>query len=212
MLRVSLRLGMSKVMVSPSRTAAMGPPSWASGATWPAMRPRVAPEKRPSVRSATVSLKLGDALDGGGDGEHLAHAGAAARAFVADDEHVVGVDLAVLRRRRRRPASRSKTRAVPVWLRRSWPATLMTQPSGARLPRRMTRPPVGLSGLSQLWMTTWPGVSTAVSASAKRVLPLTVGMSFNEPCSFERAWRADASRRLPGSPSRRTCRRARGRR
>ena len=47
---MSLRLGMSKVMVSPSRTAAMGPPSWASGATWPAMRPRVAPEKRPSVK------------------------------------------------------------------------------------------------------------------------------------------------------------------
>ncbi len=29
----------------------------------------------------------------------------------------------------------------------SWPATLTTQPSGARLPCRMTRPPVGLSGL-----------------------------------------------------------------
>ena len=25
----------------------------------------------------------------------------------------------------------------------------------------MTRPPVGLSGLSQVWMTGWPGVSTA---------------------------------------------------
>ncbi len=35
-----------------------------------------------------------DAFDGGGDGEHLAHAGAAAGAFVADDEDVVGVDLA----------------------------------------------------------------------------------------------------------------------
>ncbi len=36
----------------------------------------------------------GDAFDGGGDGEHLAHAGAAAGAFVADDADVVGVDLA----------------------------------------------------------------------------------------------------------------------
>src|SRR6266702_3306425 len=53
-LRVSLRAGMSKVMVSPSWTAAIGPPKKASGATCPAMRPRVAPEKRPSVRRATV--------------------------------------------------------------------------------------------------------------------------------------------------------------
>ena len=114
MLRVSLRLGMSKVMVSPSRTAAMGPPSWASGATWPTMRPRVAPEKRPSVRSATVSREFRDALDGGGDGEHLAHAGAAARAFVADDEDVVGVDLAGFDGGECSRLRESKTRAGPV--------------------------------------------------------------------------------------------------
>ena len=54
--RVSLRLGMSKWMMSPSRTAAMGPPTKASGATWPAVKPRVAPEKRPSVSSATWAL------------------------------------------------------------------------------------------------------------------------------------------------------------
>ena len=30
---------------------------------------------------------------------------------------------------------------------KSCPATLTTQPSGARLPRRMTRPPVGFSGV-----------------------------------------------------------------
>src|ERR1700749_1564516 len=35
----------------------------------------------------------GDAFDRCGDGEHLAHAGAAAWSFVADDEDVVGVDL-----------------------------------------------------------------------------------------------------------------------
>ena len=75
---------MSKVMVSPSWTAAMGPPSWASGATWPAIRPWVAPLKRPSVRRATVE-ESGDAFDRGGDGQHLAHSGAAAGAFVADD-------------------------------------------------------------------------------------------------------------------------------
>src|SRR2546430_559104 len=43
-------------------------------------------------------------------------------------------------------SSRSKTRAGPRWVVRSWPAIFTTQPSGARLPFRMTRPPVGLSG------------------------------------------------------------------
>ena len=33
----------------------MGPPSCASGPTWPMQKPRVAPEKRPSVISATLS-------------------------------------------------------------------------------------------------------------------------------------------------------------
>ena len=49
------RLSTSIVIVSPSRTAAIGPPWTASGATWPTMKPRVAPEKRPSVISATES-------------------------------------------------------------------------------------------------------------------------------------------------------------
>ena len=34
------------------------------------------------------------AVDGAGDGEHLAHAGAAGRALVADDDDVAGHDLA----------------------------------------------------------------------------------------------------------------------
>ena len=38
---------------SPSWRAAMGPPTAASGATWPIMSPLVAPEKRPSVSRAT---------------------------------------------------------------------------------------------------------------------------------------------------------------
>ena len=49
------RLSTSIVIVSPSATAAIGPPWTASGAMWPAMKPWVAPEKRPSVRSATDS-------------------------------------------------------------------------------------------------------------------------------------------------------------
>ena len=34
---------------------AIGPPRDASGAMWPTQKPRVAPENRPSVISATVS-------------------------------------------------------------------------------------------------------------------------------------------------------------
>ena len=49
------RLSTSIVIVSPSRTAAIGPLCTASGAMWPAMKPRVAPEKRPSVSRATES-------------------------------------------------------------------------------------------------------------------------------------------------------------
>ena len=41
--------------LSPSRSSAIGPPTAASGPTWPMQKPCVAPEKRPSVISATFS-------------------------------------------------------------------------------------------------------------------------------------------------------------
>ena len=44
--------------MSPSFTNAIGPPTYASGATWPTMKPWVAPEKRPSVSSTTLSSSL----------------------------------------------------------------------------------------------------------------------------------------------------------
>ena len=88
---------MSTVIVSPSWIAAIGPPLAASGATWPIIRPRVAPEKRPSVTIATrLPQPLAD--DRRGDLEHLAHAGAADRALVADHDDVAGIDLLVLDR------------------------------------------------------------------------------------------------------------------
>src|ERR687888_292129 len=49
------RLFTSIVIVSPSRTAAIGPPRAASGAMWAPIKPCVAPEKRPSVSRATES-------------------------------------------------------------------------------------------------------------------------------------------------------------
>ena len=42
---------MSMRTVSPSLINAIGPPSTASGATWPTHRPVDPPEKRPSVKS-----------------------------------------------------------------------------------------------------------------------------------------------------------------
>ena len=56
----------------------------------------------------------------------------------------------------------------------------MTQPSGARLPFRITRPPVGLRGLFFARTTSCPGVSLAAAASSAMVLPVTVMQS---PCS-----------------------------
>src|SRR5260370_39639226 len=52
---LGVRLGMSKTMMSPSAIAAIGPPRAASGATGPAIKPGVAPLKRPSVSRATES-------------------------------------------------------------------------------------------------------------------------------------------------------------
>ena len=42
----------SMTIRSPSATNAIGPPSTASGATWPTQNPWVPPENRPSVISA----------------------------------------------------------------------------------------------------------------------------------------------------------------
>ena len=67
--------------------AAIGPPRAASGATWPTISPCVAPEKRPSVMSATSSPRP-FADERGGDVQHLAHARAAGRALVADHDDV----------------------------------------------------------------------------------------------------------------------------
>ena len=89
---------MSNVTMSPSRTAAIGPPAAASGATWPAIRPRVAPEKRPSVTSATESPRPAPMMRRR-HAEHLAHARPALRALVADHHDVAGDDAPALDRR-----------------------------------------------------------------------------------------------------------------
>jgi hypothetical protein len=54
-------------------------------------RPEVPPEKRPSVSSAHPCPALG--LQVAGRIEHLLHAGAALRTFVANHHHIAGNDL-----------------------------------------------------------------------------------------------------------------------
>ena len=53
---------------------------------------REPPEKRPSVTSATLSAQPG-AHDGRGGREHLRHAGPALGAFVANHDHLAGLDF-----------------------------------------------------------------------------------------------------------------------
>ena len=63
--------------------------------------------------------------------------------FVADDDDVAGRDAPGLHGVERRFLAVEHARRAAMNVPQSWPATLTTQPSGARLPRRMTRPPVG---------------------------------------------------------------------
>ena len=55
----------------------------------------MAPEKRPSVTSATDSPRPAPTI-AAGDAEHLAHPGAALRPFVANDHDIAGLDAASL--------------------------------------------------------------------------------------------------------------------
>ena len=132
--------------MSPSRTAAIGPPRGGfrrhvagheaarrarEAAVGDAARPtRRGPRPRCAPVTASISRMPGPPR----------------RPLVADDDDVARLDLAGRAPPRTPPSSLSKTRAGPRWCARSWPATLTTQPSGARLPCRMTRPPVVLSG------------------------------------------------------------------
>ena len=85
----------SIVIVSPSSTSAIGPPSCASGVTCPTMKPCEPPEKRPSVTSATRVAQPGAHQRRGGR-QHLGHAGPALRALVADHDHAAARDPALL--------------------------------------------------------------------------------------------------------------------
>ena len=83
----------STVTWSPSSIRAIGPPAAASGLTWPTQGPFEAPEKRPSVRSATL-LDRPMPNNGARGREHLTHARAALRTLVANNDHIAGLNFA----------------------------------------------------------------------------------------------------------------------
>ena len=76
---------------------------------WPTVKPRVAPEKRPSVSSATESPSPAPTI-AAVTREHLAHAGPAVRPLVADHDDVARLDGLPLHRLERLPL-RCRTRA-----------------------------------------------------------------------------------------------------
>ena len=77
--------------MSPSRTAAIGPPTNASGRDVAGHQAaRGAAEAAVGEQRDRLAHALAD--DRRRDAEHLAHAGAALRAFVADDDDIAGLD------------------------------------------------------------------------------------------------------------------------
>ena len=130
-------------MRSPSSTSAIGPPSFASGPTYPMAGPWVAPENRPSVISAQVSespmptsAEVAPSISrmpGPPRGPSL-------RMMIAVPASIEPARMASIA-----VSSSSKTRAVPVKLHidGATPDALTTAPSGASEPRRMKIAPSG---------------------------------------------------------------------
>ena len=82
---------------------------------------------------------------------------------------------------------------------RSWPESFTTQPSGARLPRRIAKPPFGLIASDTGRITSWPSVSSALSAISPSVCPVTVmASSWSRPASLAAGSRAARRRRGRG--------------
>ena len=107
----------------------MGPPSTASGATWPMQKPWVPPEKRPSVMSAASPPRPAPFM-APVTASISRMPGPALGALVADDHDVAGLDLAgedLLHGRR--PRRRTPGRC-PRSVSKSMPATFTTEPFG----------------------------------------------------------------------------------
>src|SRR5450759_431318 len=182
--RSSRRAVTSSVTRSPSQTSAIGPPTAASGETWPTMNPCVAPEKRPSVTRATVSPRpcpTSEAVTARISGMPGAPFGPSWRITTTSPARISRRSTAA-----NAAISPSKTRAGPECFRRSCPASFTTQPSGASEPRRIASPPVFLSGRVMSRTTCCPGVSRASAASSRSERPVTVTACLRKPASLSR--------------------------
>ena len=110
----------------------MGPPCAASGDTWPTMKPCVAPEKRPSVTSATSLPRpwpTSAAVTASISRMPGPPAGPSKRITTTSPARMARACTAA-----KAASSESNTRAVPSNDSRPWPASLTMQPSGARSP------------------------------------------------------------------------------
>ena len=132
-----------------------GPPTAASGETWPTTMPYVPPENRPSVINPTESPSPAP-IEGGCRGEHLAHPRAALGPFITDDDHIAGMDPPGEDGFKTTLFSESKTRAGPVMAGCFTPVIFATAPSVARFPRRMARCPWAYRGFSHGRITSCP--------------------------------------------------------
>ncbi len=169
------RLSTSMSMMSPSSRAARGPPTAASGATCPTIRPCVAPEKRPSVTIATESPRPSPTI-------------AAVTCSISrmpgppfgPSYRITTVSPGLIRPAEtaaNASSSRLKTRAGPRCEVGVCAVIFTTAPSGARFPRRTTRPPSARSGRESGATTSWPAVSVTDDDSSPIDRPVTVRAS-----------------------------------
>mmetsp|Transcript_3241 Transcript_3241/g.7979 ORF Transcript_3241/g.7979 Transcript_3241/m.7979 type:complete len:298 (+) Transcript_3241:342-1235(+) len=167
-------LSASMRMTSPSSMRAMGPPVWASGATWPITKPCDPPEKRPSVMSATQSprpapmMALVGVSISGMPGPPF---GPSYRMTTTHPRKDSGSSS----RAASMASSWSKQRAGPSNSSPSLPVIFATDPSGATSPYRICRWPVSLMGLLRGITTSWPSLKPGhISKFSAMVFPVTV--------------------------------------
>ena len=136
------------LMISPSSTKAIGPPTAASGDTCPIDAPRLAPEKRPSVISATDEPSPIPAIADVGLSISLMPGPPLGPSYLITTTSpgtIFPPFIAAIA-----SSSQSNTLAGPscTSISSTTAERLTTEPSGARLPERTARPPVLLYGLS----------------------------------------------------------------
>mmetsp|Transcript_50290 Transcript_50290/g.106880 ORF Transcript_50290/g.106880 Transcript_50290/m.106880 type:complete len:202 (+) Transcript_50290:215-820(+) len=182
----SLRLTASTVISSPFWMRAIGPPTKASGDTWPTMKPWEPPEKRPSVMRATCLPRPAPMMALVGvsisrmPGPPL---GPSYRMMMKSPFWILPCSNPF-----NISSSLSKTFALPVNLVPSLPVIFATAPSGHKLPRRILMLPVDCTHLSTVRTTLCFSKSrsgTLARFSAK-VCPVTVMQSPWSHPSFKR--------------------------